>query len=394
MKNIVILGSTGSIGKSALDVVSKFPDRFKIIGLAAGRNISLLIKQIAEFRPEIVAVSDENTYKNLKSQIPNPKSQNIELLFGTEGISRVAAMPNADTVISAIVGSAGLLPTIAAIKAGKTVALANKETLVMAGDLVMSLVKEHGATLLPVDSEHSAIFQCIKGYEKCSIKKIILTASGGPFAGKTIEELEKVSPESALKHPNWSMGRKITIDSATLMNKGLEVIEAHYLFGLPPEKIDVLIHPQSIMHSVVEFIDGSYIAQLSKPDMKCPIAYALSYPERLHDVIEPIDWESLSGLTFQKPDHKTFPCLSLAYSALKTGGTLPAVLNASNEIAVAAFLDGIISFNSIPVIIKKVMDSHSNRAIGKLQPADDIDVILEADRWAREIARQEIKNIR
>lgn len=387
MKNIIILGSTGSIGTSALDVISKFPDRFRVIGLTAGRNIPLLIKQIEQFRPEIVAVSDENTFRKLKNELletPHSKLGTPELFFGTEGISRVAAMPDADIVISAIVGSAGLLPTIAAIKAGKVIALANKETLVMAGDLVMSSVKEYGATLLPVDSEHSAIFQCIRGYEKCSIKKIILTASGGPFAGKTIEELEKVSPESALKHPNWNMGRKITIDSATLMNKGLEVIEAHYLFGLPLERIDVLIHPQSIVHSVVEFIDKSYIAQLSKPDMKGPIAYALSYPERLHDVIEPIDWESLSGLTFQKPDHRTFPCLSLAYSALKTGGTLPAVLNASNEIAVAAFLDGIIGFNRIPVIIKKVMDSH------KLQPADNIGVILEADRRAREDTLKEI----
>lgn len=373
MKNIVILGSTGSIGTSALDVVSKFPDRFRVVGLAAGKNVSLLIKQIHRFKPELVAVSDEKTYKILRSEV-----RNIEILFGTEGISSVAAMPGADTVISAIVGSAGLLPTIAAVRAGKLVALANKETLVMAGDIVMSEVKKHNTTLLPVDSEHSAIFQCIRGYEKDSIKKIILTASGGPFVGKTTEELEDVSPESALKHPNWSMGKKITIDSATLMNKGLEVIEAHHLFGLPPEKIDVLIHPQSIMHSIVEFNDGSYLAQLSNPDMKGPIAYALSFPERLQDVMESINWERLSGLTFQKPDNKTFPCLSLAYSALKTGGTMPAVLNASNEIAVEAFLDGIIGFNRIPVIIKKVMDSH------KLQPADDIDRILYADRWARE----------
>lgn len=385
MKNIVILGSTGSIGRSSLEVIDKFPGRFRIVGLAAGRNISLLIKQIEQFRPKIVAVSDEAAYKNLKSQIQNLKSKNIEILFGKEGISRVAAMQDADMVISAIVGSAGLLPTIAAIKTGKVIALANKETLVMAGGLVMSSVKEYGATILPVDSEHSAIFQCIRGYEKSSIKKIILTASGGPFVGKTSEELENVSPESALKHPNWSMGRKITIDSATLMNKGLEVIEAYYLFGLPPENIDVLIHPQSIVHSIVEFIDGSYIAQLSKPDMKGPIAYALSYPERLHDVIETIDWDKLSTLTFQEPDHKTFPCLSLAYSALKTGGTMPAVLNAANEIVVAAFLDGIISFNSIPVIIRKVMDSH------KLKPANDIETILEADRWARKTAKQKIE---
>jgi 1-deoxy-D-xylulose-5-phosphate reductoisomerase len=387
MKNIVILGSTGSIGRSALDVISKFPDRFRVIGLTAGRNIPLLTEQIRQFQPRIVAVSDEDAYKNLKDallHIRPPEFPIPEVSCGTDGISSVAAMPDADTVISAIVGSAGLLPTIAAIKAGKTVALANKETLVMAGDIVMSEVKKHGASLLPVDSEHSAIFQCIRGYEACSIKKIILTASGGPFAGKTIEELENVSPENALKHPNWNMGRKITIDSATLMNKGLEVIEAHYLFGIAQEKIDVLIHPQSIVHSIVEFNDGSYIAQLSKPDMKGPIAYALSFPERLDNVMETIDWERLSGLTFQKPDSRTFPCLSLAYTALKSGGTMPAVLNASNEIAVAAFLDGIIGFNRIPVIIKKVMDSH------KLQPADNIGVILEADRWAREDTLKEI----
>ncbi|HCL81696.1 MAG TPA: 1-deoxy-D-xylulose-5-phosphate reductoisomerase, partial [Nitrospiraceae bacterium] len=291
---------------------------------------------------------------------------------------------DADTVISAIVGSAGLLPTISAIRAKKTVALANKETLVMAGELVMSEVKKHGTALLPVDSEHSAIFQCMRGYERESVKKIILTASGGPFVGKSAEELQNVSPENALKHPNWSMGKKISIDSATLMNKGLEVIEASRLFDLPPEKIDVLIHPQSIVHSMVEFNDGSYIAQLSRPDMKGPIAYALSYPERLIDVIEKVDWEKLPALTFRKPDNKTFPCLSIAYEALKTGGTMPAALNASNEIAVAAFLDVIIGFNRIPVIIKKVLDSH------KPQPADSIDVVLEADKRAREETLKEL----
>lgn len=403
MKKISILGSTGSIGRNALDIISKFPDRFKAVGLTAGKNMPLLIKQIEQFHPELVAVSDEETYKKLKSELRGQKS-GVKILWGTEGISHVAAMSDADTVLSAIVGSAGLLPTIAAIKAGKTVALANKETLVMAGEIVMALVKEYGATLLPVDSEHSAIFQCIKEALPLSnpktnkeqlflgnlsdevlqsyIKKIILTASGGPFFGKTINELKDVSPESALKHPNWNMGKKITIDSATLMNKGLEVIEAHYLFGLPVEKIDVLIHPQSIVHSIVEFIDGTYIAQLSNPDMKGPIAYALSYPERLYDVIKTIDWDKLSTLTFQKPDHETFSCLCLAYSALKTGGTMPAVLNASNEVAVAAFLDGIIGFNTIPVIIKETMNSHSVRS------ASDIDIVLEADRWAREKTKE------
>ncbi len=376
MKKIVILGSTGSIGKSSLDLITKFPDRFSVVGLTAGKNAALLMEQIRLFHPEIVAVPDEETYRDLRESMGRHTAP--EIRFGVDGISSVASMPGADIVISAIVGAAGLLPTLAAIRSGKIVALANKETLVMAGDLALSEVRIHGTTLLPVDSEHSAIFQCMQGYEKNSVEKIILTASGGPFIGKAIEELETASPDSALKHPNWSMGRKISIDSATLMNKGLEVIEAFHLFGLPLNKIDVLIHPQSIMHSIVEFVDGSFLAQLSQPDMRGPIAYALSYPERLGSVMEPLAWDKLPGLTFQKPDTATFPCLSLAYEALQEGGTLPAVLNASNEIAVTAFLDSIIGFNKIPVIIKKVMESH------KIQPADDIAVILAADRWARE----------
>lgn len=386
MKNIVILGSTGSIGKSTLNVVSRYPDKFNVIGLTAGRNISILKEQIEKFKPDVVAVSDENAYRELVSSLPNAR---VQILIGTEGICDVARMPGVDIVISAIMGAAGLLPTISAINTGRIIGIANKETLVMAGDIVMSEAKKYSATLLPVDSEHSAIFQCIQGYKKSDVKKIILTASGGPFVGKTTEELMHVSPEDALKHPNWSMGRKITIDSATLMNKGLEVIEAHYLFDMPPDKIEVLIHPQSIVHSIVEFNDNTYLAQLSRPDMQGPIAYALSFPERLHDVVPPLDWELFSrascGLTFQKPDNVTFPCLSMAYFALKTGGTMPAVLNASNEIAVSAFLNGIVSFNSIPVIIKNVMDFH------RLQPAKDIEVVLEADRWAREKTLREIK---
>ena len=382
MKKIVILGSTGSIGKNSLDIIAKFPDRFSVIGLTAGRNAALLMEQIHLFHPEIVAVSDEKTYWDLRESLGRHSAP--EIRFGIDGISSTASMPEADIVISAIVGAAGLLPTLAAIRSGKTVALANKETLVMAGDLALSEVRVHGTTLLPVDSEHSAIFQCMQGYEKSSVKKIILTASGGPFIGKTREELETASPDSALKHPNWSMGQKISIDSATLMNKGLEVIEAFYLFGLPIDKIDVLIHPQSIIHSIVEFADGSYMAQLSQPDMRGPIAYALSYPERLGSVLQPLAWERLPGLTFQKPDTATFACLSFAYAALQEGGTLPAVLNASNEIAVRAFLDGMIGFNKIPAIIKRVMESH------KIQPADDIAVILEADRWAREESKMAI----
>lgn len=395
MKNIVILGSTGSIGKSSLDVISRFPEKFKVIGLTAGKNTDLLIKQIEQFNPIVVAVSNEDSYKSLKSKIKDSKikTKNLEILVGQEGIISVAKMQEADIVLSAIVGAAGLLPTIASIQTAKTVAIANKETLVMAGDYVMSEVNRCGTLLIPVDSEHSAIFQCINEHNRSFVKKIILTASGGPFFGKRAKELENISPEDALKHPNWSMGKKITIDSATLMNKGLEMIEAHHLFNTPPENIDVLIHPQSIIHSIVEFNDCSYLAQLSRPDMKGPIAYALSYPERLNDVIKPINWESLSskiatGLTFYKPDTKTFPCLPLSYSAIKIGKTMPAVLNASNEVAVGAFLEGIIGFNKIPVIINKVMDLHTP------QPADDIYNILEADRWARDATLKIIRSIK
>lgn len=383
MKKIAILGSTGSIGRNALNVISKFPDRFKITGLTAGKNIALLIDQINSFHPEVVAVSDEETYGALKSAMSD-RHRSTKVLHGVEGICSVAAMPEADIVISAIVGSAGLLPTISAIRAGKAIALANKETLVMAGDIVMSEVKKSGVSLLPVDSEHSAIFQCMNGCPINSIRRLILTASGGPFIGKTLKELGDVRPEDALKHPNWSMGRKISIDSATLMNKGLEVIEAHHLFEMPADRIDVLVHPQSIVHSIVEFKDGSCTAQLSNPDMKGPIAYALSWPERLPEVMKPLEWEKLSGLTFHKPDNKTFPSLALAYSALDAGGTMPAVLNASNETAVNAFLDRVIGFTDIPVIIKKVLDSH------KLQRADDIETVLEADKWARKETTKEL----
>lgn len=382
MKNIVILGSTGSIGKNSLDVISMFPERFRVTGLTAGNNISLLYEQINKFNPEIVAVTDENAYRSLKDIIKGTMQPLI--LHGVDGICSVAQFQNADIVISAISGSAGLLPTVSAIRAKKTIALANKEALVTAGRIVMSEAEKYGAAILPVDSEHSAIFQCLNGARRDSIRRLILTASGGPFFGKTPEELDRISFRDALKHPNWKMGRKITIDSATLMNKGLEVIEAHYLFNLPPEQIDVLVHPQSIVHSIVEFNDGSYIAQMSNPDMKGPIAYALSYPERLHNVMKPINWDEISNLSFSKPDNGTFPSLSLAYHALKTGGTMPAVLNASNETAVKAFLNEIIGFNDIPVIIRKVMDAHISL------PAEKLDTILEVDEWARKKTLGEI----
>lgn len=382
MKNIVILGSSGSIGRSSLEVISMYPKKFKVVGLAVDRNIKVLYDQIKRFQPEIVAVTDERAYQKLKSLIEGSKKPLI--LQGLEGICGVAQYQKADIVISAISGSVGLIPTLSAIRSRKIIALANKEALVAAGKIIMSEINKNRAILVPIDSEHSAIFQCLKGSRRNSIKRIILTASGGPFVGKSVKELDKITFRDALKHPNWKMGKKITIDSATLMNKGLEVIEAHHLFNLPPERIDVLIHPQSIVHSIVEFNDGSYIAQMSKPDMKGPIAYALSYPKRLKDVMKPIDWDEMVTLNFLRPDSKTFPSLSLAYQALKAGGTMPTVLNASNEVVVNAFLNEIIGFNDIPVIISKVMDSHY------IQSADNIDTIIEVDKWARKKTLEEI----
>ncbi|HTZ17765.1 MAG TPA: 1-deoxy-D-xylulose-5-phosphate reductoisomerase [Dissulfurispiraceae bacterium] len=384
MKNIAILGSTGSIGTSTLDVAAKYPDLVRVVGLAAGRNVGLLREQIVRFRPGMAAVADAEARDELARAVA-AEGATTEILGGPQGVCEIARMKEADTVISAIVGAAGLLPTIAAIRAGKNVALANKETLVMAGDIVNSEVKKSGVKLFPVDSEHSALFQCMNGSQKQSVKRLILTASGGPFLGGNKSALANITAADALRHPNWEMGKKITIDSATLMNKGLEVIEAHHLFDIPLDRIDVLVHPQSIVHSIVEFTDGSCLAQLSRPDMKGPIAYALSFPDRLEGVMVPLEWEKLSGLTFQKPDTETFPCLSIGYEAAGIGGTMPAVLNAANEIAVHAFLDGLIGFNNIPDIIKKTMDAHN------VQEARQLDVVLEADRWARAKALEVLK---
>jgi 1-deoxy-D-xylulose-5-phosphate reductoisomerase len=384
MKNIAILGSTGSIGRNALNVIDKHPDLFRVVGLTAWRNSELLIDQIIKFRPRVVAVADGCLSTGIREKLAKHHAL-PEILCGIEGTSEVAGMPDADTVISAIVGSAGLLPTLTAVRQGKTVALANKETLVVAGHIFNEEVRRSGARLLPVDSEHSALFQCMSGCSKDSIRRLILTASGGPFFGKKAADLKNIKAAEALRHPNWQMGRKITIDSATLMNKGLEVIEAHYLFDMPAEKISVLVHPQSIVHSLVEFMDGSCIAQLSNPDMKGPIAYALSYPDKLHDVMEPLDWEKLSGLTFRRPDTETFPCLSHAYHALRCGGTMPAVMNAANEVAVHAFLDGTIGFNDIPVIIEKTMTAHHT------ETATDIELLISVDEWAREKTAEVIR---
>lgn len=381
MKRVTILGSTGSIGRSALSVISGHRDRFRVVGLTAHRNIELLQKQIEDFEPEVVAVFDETAAFRLRQKVRVP------VLQGQEGLSQVASHEKADFVLSAIVGSAGLLPTLSAVKAGKTIGLANKETLVVAGNIVLEEARKSGSRILPVDSEHSAVLQCIEGRNRQYLRKIILTASGGPFVGRTAEDLRHVTPEDALKHPSWTMGRKITVDSATLMNKGLEVIEAHYLFGVEPENIDVLIHPQSIVHSMVQFNDGCSIAHMSVPDMRAAIAYALSYPERIDDVIPPLELADMKNLTFQKPDFKSFPCLLYAYQALKQGGTMPAVLNAANEAAVEAFLEGKIGFNDIPVIIKDTMDIH------KTEGPIGIEEVLRADGWAGQKAGELIDSV-
>jgi 1-deoxy-D-xylulose-5-phosphate reductoisomerase len=371
---IAILGSTGSIGHSTLEVIEKYPEKYQVVGLSAGYNAELLQEQIRKFKPKAVSLSDESG-QDILNDCPG-----TEVLFGVEGACKIAAMPEADVVVAAISGSAGLLPTLEAVKAGKTVALANKESLVMAGELIISEAKKNKADIIPVDSEHSAIFQLLKDKKNEDVKNIILTASGGPFLGSTLEELENVSPEEALKHPRWKMGNKVTIDSASMMNKGLEVIEAHYIFGMPAEKIKVIVHPQSIVHSMVEFIDGTVFAQLSHPDMKAPIAYALSCPDRLDNIVEPLSFADIGKLTFEDPDYERFPNLRLAFRALETGGLMPVIMNSANEVAVQKFCDGLIGFTSIPKLIEKVMDSFNDNG-GRA-----LDDILEADKWARDEA--------
>jgi len=378
MKKISILGSTGSIGVNALDVISKHPDKFQVVGLAAGENDSLLQAQIEKFKPRIAALFNEKHSDKLKKKI---KDKNVKIASGIDGVLEVATIKDADMIISAIVGAAGLIPTISAIKAGKDIALANKETLVMAGEIVMKEA-DGKCRIIPVDSEHSAIFQSLRGEKRENIRKLILTASGGPFRNYPKEQFEDIKPEDALKHPNWSMGTKITIDSATLINKGFEVIEARWLFGMADENIEVLIHPQSIIHSLVEFIDGSIIAQLGIPDMRIPISYALNYPDRLENALPSLNLAQVKNLSFEMPDTEKFPCLKLAFEALKKGETMPAVLNAANEVAVNAFLNREISFNKIPEIIKKTMKSH------RVSLIREISDVLKADRWAREYAKK------
>jgi 1-deoxy-D-xylulose-5-phosphate reductoisomerase len=374
MKKIVILGSTGSIGTNALDIIAKFPGTFQAVGLTAGTNVEKLEEQIRAFSPAAVAMADDAAAARLRARCKGLKTT---ILSGADGLRQVATMPEADLVISAIVGGAGLVPTLAAIRAGKFIALANKEPMVMAGRLMQEEARKHGVRIFPVDSEHSALFQSMEGHRAADILRLILTASGGPLWNCTKEQLQHVTVEQALKHPNWKMGDKITIDSATLMNKGLEVVEARWLFDIPASKIEVVVHRESIIHSLVEYQDRSVIAQLGLPDMRTPIAYAMNYPERIPLDLPSLNLAQIGTLTFFDPDHDKFPCLGLGYEALRTGGTMPAVLNAANEVAVQAFLDRRIGFLGIAGTIRRTMDAHTPAEVATIADA------LGADAWAR-----------
>jgi 1-deoxy-D-xylulose-5-phosphate reductoisomerase len=378
VKAISLLGSTGSIGTQTLDIVAQSPDRFRVVGMAAGRNVELFAQQIRQFRPQIVAICDESKLSDLRSAIADLDSQPI-ILAGESGVVEVAKYGDAEAVVTGIVGCAGLLPTIAAIQAGKDIALANKETLIAGGPVVLPLVQKHNVKLFPADSEHSAIFQCLQGVPAGGLRKIILTASGGSFRDWDVEQLANVTVADALKHPNWSMGRKITVDSATLMNKGLEVIEAHYLFGVDYDDIEIVIHPQSIIHSLIELQDTSVLAQLGWADMRLPLLYALSYPDRIPTAWERLDLVKAGSLTFRAPDHQKYPCMRLAYAAGRAGGCLPAVLNAANEQAVALFLEEKIRFLDIPQLIEQTCDRYPSS--GQTPSLEDI---IAADQWARQ----------
>ncbi len=380
MKAITLLGSTGSIGTQTLEIVAQYPDKFRLVGIAAGNNVELLAQQVRQFRPEIVAIANEAKFGELQEALSGLDHQ-PHLVAGEAGLVEVAGYGDAESVVTGIVGCAGLLPTIAAIKAGKDIALANKETLIAGGPVVLPLVEKHQVKLLPADSEHSAIFQCLQGVPTGGLRRIILTASGGSFRDWPIEKLANVTIADALKHPNWSMGKKITIDSATLMNKGLEVIEAHYLFGVDYDNIDIVIHPQSIIHSLIEVQDTSVLAQLGWPDMRLPLLYALSWPERIATDWPQLDLVKSGDLTFREPDHEKYPCMGLAYAAGRAGGSMPAVLNAANEQVVALFLDEKVRFNDIPVLVEQVCDRH--RADNNLTPS--LEDIIAADEWARQM---------
>ncbi|MBI2820947.1 MAG: 1-deoxy-D-xylulose-5-phosphate reductoisomerase [Acidobacteria bacterium] len=389
MKNITVLGSTGSVGKSVLDVVRFFPDRFRVCALVAGKNVDLLSEQVSRFHPAVVAVADARCAGRLRDLLAARRIQPLEILHGTDGATTAATLPDAQVVVAAISGAAGLVPTYHAAKAGKTLALANKETLVMAGDLMMPLAARSGGAILPVDSEHNALHQCLRAVPPEHVSAVILTASGGPFLEMPLELIATVTVRQALQHPTWQMGRKITIDSATLMNKGLEIIEAHHLFCMPSEKIEVLIHPQSVVHSMVRTVDGSVIAQMGITDMRLPIMYALSYPERLPSPLPGLDIPSCGPLEFSQPEFTRFPCLKLAYAALRSGGSMPVVLNAANEVAVSQFLQEKIPFSAIASVVERAMEEHA------AAPLRHLEQILDLDQQTRVRVRQIIqKNIR
>ena len=379
MKKITILGSTGSIGVNALKLVQSNIEKYRVMALAAGVNIELLLKQIHDFQPMAVAVLDEDLAEELKRRLGRGKGP--EVLFGTEGFIRLSTLSEVDTVVSAMSGAAGLLPTYEAIRHGKNIALANKETMVMAGPLIMEEAKKQKISILPVDSEHSAILQCLHGHPREDLRRVILTGSGGPFRDFSLEQMRKVTLQQALQHPNWDMGQKITIDSATMMNKGLEAIEAKWFFDLNMDQVSILVHPQSIVHSMVEYKDGSIIAQLGIPDMIIPISYALSFPYHSQNSLPVLELDKIGTLSFEKPDLERFRCIDLALEAARIGGSMPAVLNGANEIAVESFLEGRIGFLDIPDIIEKAMGAHGPYAI------DTIEKVTEADEWARNTTR-------
>lgn len=392
MKGICVLGSTGSIGVSTLDVVGRHPGSYRVVALTANHNVERLLEQCLRFEPDYAVMIDERPAAELRERLARAGQNSTQVLSGKKALEDVAVLPEVDSVMAAIVGAAGLPPTLAAAKAGKTVLLANKEALVMSGPLFMAEVVKSGADLLPIDSEHNAIFQCMPAHYHAGrpapeVRRILLTASGGPFLRKPLEELHEVTPEQAVAHPNWVMGRKISVDSATMMNKGLEVIEACLLFGMPPEKVQVVVHRQSVIHSMVDYVDGTVLAQMGNPDMRIPIAHALAWPGRFDSGAEPLDLFGVRQLDFEPPDFERFPCLRLAYEAVRGGGTEPAILNAANEIAVAAFLEGSIRFPAIPDTIAYCMDTLPAGA------ADSIEAVLEADGAARAAAHDYIARL-
>ena len=389
VKGICILGATGSIGVNTLDVAARHPEKYKIVALSANGQVDRLVEQCEQYQPEYAVMANEKAAEELASKLKS-KNSSVQVLPGIEGLEKIASLPQVDYVMAAIVGAAGLKPTLAAARAGKRILLANKEALVMSGQIFMDEVKKNNAELLPIDSEHNAIFQCLpedyeKGLAESGITKILLTGSGGPFRTKALNELENVTPDEACAHPNWSMGRKISVDSATMMNKGLEIIEACWLFNTNPDNIQVVVHPQSVIHSMVQYSDGSVLAQLGQPDMRTPIAHALAWPERIESGVEKLDFFSISKLEFEQPDYERFPCLRLAEESIRKGGTAPAILNAANEVAVASFLDNELKFTDIAYIVEQTLSNLTSR------PADSLTEILEDDLSARKEAEQLIK---